>query len=178
MIELSKLSETEVGRWVEYRDKFDSKPDRGRIRSWNERWIFVVYRCGGNWDEYTKYTGVATDPGDLCFVNETKEEAKQVMAGQAESFAKPIEEGWCRCYEDPEVSGRVVWFPMKGDPQVVKDKEAEIERLKEENAHFAWRDADKNRLITELCDALESLIDWKVKPLRGDLLQRAREATK
>jgi hypothetical protein len=37
---------------------------------------------------------------------------------------------------------------------------------------------EKNRLITELADELESRIDWRVNPLRGDLIQRAREATK
>ena len=75
MIELKQLSASEVGAWVEYRDRFDSKPDRGRIKSWNEKFIFVVYRCGGNWDEFEKYTGVATDPGDLSWVPwERKEE--------------------------------------------------------------------------------------------------------
>lgn len=54
---------------------------------------------------------------------------------------------------------------------------AEILRLKEENAHFAWRDKDKNKLITELADALECYSEsWPMK--ETDLLQRAREATK
>jgi len=74
MIELKQLSASEVGAWVEYRDRFDSKPDRGRIKSWNEKFIFVVYRCGGNWGEFERYSGVATDPGDLSWVRESKEE--------------------------------------------------------------------------------------------------------
>ena len=55
------------------------------------------------------------------------------------------------------------------------DKDAEIERLKEENAHLAWRDKDQKQLITELCDALE-----KANPTDRyrKLLQRAREETK
>jgi hypothetical protein len=48
---------------------------------------------------------------------------------------------------------------------------AEILRLKEENAHLAWRNADKNKLIAELCDALS-------EPRFNELLQRAREATR
>jgi hypothetical protein len=57
---------------------------------------------------------------------------------------------------------------------------AEIERLKEENAHFAWRDADKNKLITELCDALGW---WALQrdyqpDFAQKLIQRAREATR
>jgi hypothetical protein len=67
VIEISKLSQSEVGAWVEYRDRFDSKPDKGRIKSWNQKFIFVVYRCAGNWDEFESYTGVATDPADLNF---------------------------------------------------------------------------------------------------------------
>jgi hypothetical protein len=52
---------------------------------------------------------------------------------------------------------------------------AEIERLKEENAHFAWRDKDKNKLITELADALEEY-DMLPCPKYETLIQRAREA--
>ena len=61
---------------------------------------------------------------------------------------------------------------------------AEIERLKEENAHFAWRDKDKDKLITELADALAGM-----KPISSSspitselekekLIHRAREATR
>ena len=67
MIEISKLGPADVGTWVKYRDRFDSKPDKGRIKSWNEKFIFVVYRCAGNWDDFENYTGVATDPIDLSF---------------------------------------------------------------------------------------------------------------
>jgi hypothetical protein len=70
MIEINKLSQSDIGDWVEYRDKFDSKPDKGRIKSWNQKFIFVVYRCGGNWNEFEKYTGVATDPSDLQLARE------------------------------------------------------------------------------------------------------------
>jgi hypothetical protein len=52
---------------------------------------------------------------------------------------------------------------------------AEIERLKEENAHFAWRDKDKNKIINELSDALKTKACWKEDV---ELIQRAREATK
>lgn len=68
MIDIAKLSDSDVGRWVEYRDSFDSKLDKGRIKSWNQKFVFVVYRCAGNWDQFEKYTGVATDPSDLNFL--------------------------------------------------------------------------------------------------------------
>ena len=67
MIEITNLIPTDRGRWVQYRDRFDSKLDLGRIKSWNEKFIFVVYRCAGNWDDFENYTGVSTDPSNLNF---------------------------------------------------------------------------------------------------------------
>jgi hypothetical protein len=67
MIEIDNLTQADRGRWVQYRDRCDSKPDSGRIKSWNTKFIFVVYRCAGRWDDYENYTGVATDPSDLSF---------------------------------------------------------------------------------------------------------------
>jgi hypothetical protein len=58
---------------------------------------------------------------------------------------------------------------------VIREKDAEIERLKEENAHFAWRDKDKNRLIIELCDALDGPRFDAIH--QRELVQRAQEAT-
>jgi hypothetical protein len=68
MIALDSLNQTYVGRWVEYRDRFDGRPERGRIKSWNTKFIFVVYRCNDDWDRFEFFTGVATDPTDLSFV--------------------------------------------------------------------------------------------------------------
>ena len=67
--------------------------------------------------------------------------------------------------------------------QKIADLEAEVARLKEENAHFAWRDTDKNRLIAELADALEEEFGESRDLMQGqqrpwNLIQRAREATK
>jgi FtsZ-binding cell division protein ZapB len=59
--------------------------------------------------------------------------------------------------------------------------QAEIERLNEENAHFAWRDKDKNKLITELADWIsgpDGDEHWHPDTHTGRLLKRAREATK
>ncbi len=57
---------------------------------------------------------------------------------------------------------------------LVVEKDAEIERLKEENAHFAWRDSDKNKLIAELAHAYSA--DRKVwNKENEDLIKRAWE---
>jgi hypothetical protein len=78
MIELASLSESDIGRWVLYRDRFDR--------------IFVVYRCAGNWDEFVKYTGVATDPVDLHFLHdETNMNSPQYPDGpDGPGYAPPI----------------------------------------------------------------------------------------
>lgn len=66
MIDITKLSNSDAGRWVEYRPTF-GEPERGRIKSWNQKYIFVVYKCGGEWRRYQDFTGAATSPSDLVF---------------------------------------------------------------------------------------------------------------
>jgi hypothetical protein len=68
MIDLHTLTEKDVGRWVEY--QCIGKTERGRIHSWNRHFVFVVYHAGDNWDLYWQYTGEATKPMDLIFVDE------------------------------------------------------------------------------------------------------------
>jgi hypothetical protein len=71
MIEIEHLKDPEdVGRWVVYNREGWTKKEMGRIRSWNEGWIFVVYNCDGNWDDFMKYSPYATHPRDLDFVVE------------------------------------------------------------------------------------------------------------
>ena len=65
---IEDLQEKDVGRLVEYNDGF-SQPEKGKIKSWNDKYIFVVYKCANNWDEFNKYTGVATSPEDLTFIS-------------------------------------------------------------------------------------------------------------
>lgn len=62
-IHISKLTDKDVGRWVIYLPKNEI----GRIKSWNETFIFVVYHCDGNWSNYQIYT-VSTNPRDLEFI--------------------------------------------------------------------------------------------------------------
>jgi len=66
MIDREALTEQDKGRWVEYAPGHGD-PEQGRIKSWNDKWIFVVYHCGDRWEEYTKFTAAATPPQDLTF---------------------------------------------------------------------------------------------------------------
>lgn len=68
MIDIAQLRKTDIGKWVEYLGK-GGEEDRGRIKSWNNSYIFVVYKCGGEWDRFQDFTGVATNPQDLHFIN-------------------------------------------------------------------------------------------------------------
>jgi hypothetical protein len=64
MIELYKLTQADIGKWVYYK----VNGTIGRIKSWNKRWIFVVYKCDKRWDRYQMYTGCATNPRELEFI--------------------------------------------------------------------------------------------------------------
>lgn len=68
MIDIATLSPESVGAWVEYNGSA-GEVERGKIKSWNDQYIFVVYKCDGNWHKYRNYTGVATSPSDLKFFN-------------------------------------------------------------------------------------------------------------
>ena len=66
MIDIEKLTDEDLGRWVVYTDG-TREEQLGRIKSWNDMWIFVVYHCADEWDKYQDYTGAATTPRDLKF---------------------------------------------------------------------------------------------------------------
>ena len=54
-----------TGMWVLY----EPKGEIGRVKSTNEKWVFVVYNCDGQWDDYNNYTAAATKPDDLRVLN-------------------------------------------------------------------------------------------------------------
>lgn len=62
IIENHKLTNQDIGRIVVYKDG-----SAGKIKCWNEQWVFVVYVCASQWNDYQNYTGCATDPKDLRF---------------------------------------------------------------------------------------------------------------
>lgn len=70
MIDLNKLTSKDIGRGVTY-TRYNmygiGEPVLGRIKSWNDEWIFVVYNCDNDWKNYQEYTAAATRPVDLEF---------------------------------------------------------------------------------------------------------------
>ena len=68
-IKLDKLKKEDIGKWVLYDDGF--KKEEGRIKSWNSKFVFVVYKCAGQWDEFKNYTACATNPEDIQLLEQT-----------------------------------------------------------------------------------------------------------
>ena len=60
---LKVITDGDIGKWVEYQGH--NYTQKGRMKSFNDKWVFVVFHCDGNWDNYRDYTGCACDPGDL-----------------------------------------------------------------------------------------------------------------
>ena len=65
MINIKTLKETDIGKWVEYRSSGGEKVERGKIKSWNDKFVFVVYSCNEEWDRFQDFTGESTRPEDL-----------------------------------------------------------------------------------------------------------------
>lgn len=63
-----ELTESDKGRWVEYWPS----SEKGRIKSWNKSFVFVVYKCGGNWNDYQNYTAASTHPKSLRFLQDSE----------------------------------------------------------------------------------------------------------
>ncbi|MCJ7777781.1 MAG: hypothetical protein MUP16_05655 [Sedimentisphaerales bacterium] len=78
-IAIPKLNESDKGRWVLYVGLAGER-EKGRIKSWNDKYIFVVYKCDGDWDNYKNYGGTATEPKQLCFLPESEIEATEKLS--------------------------------------------------------------------------------------------------
>jgi len=63
MIEIKKLTKADCGSWVIYNDGIGF-PEQGKIKSWNNKYIFVVFNAGF---DYRNYTGQACNPNNLFF---------------------------------------------------------------------------------------------------------------
>lgn len=71
-MKISDLTKDDIGKWVHYipsHAKEDiSQWENGKIKSWNDSGIFVVY-AAGDWseDHWKDYTAAHTNPKDLEF---------------------------------------------------------------------------------------------------------------
>jgi len=60
-----KTEELKKGMWVKYVPFLGGVSEIGRVKSWNDKFVFVVYKCDEKWDQYENYTGAATKIEDL-----------------------------------------------------------------------------------------------------------------
>ena len=68
-VDLKKLTSRDVGRWVEYTAP-DGKNAIGKLKSWNDKYAFIVFNCNQNWDDYKNYTASPVDPKQLIFTDQ------------------------------------------------------------------------------------------------------------
>jgi hypothetical protein len=73
MIDISKLTRDDIGRWVKFKG-FSGKEEIGKLKFWNDRYIFVVFHCDDNWGNYADYTGESVNSCNLEFYDEKTEE--------------------------------------------------------------------------------------------------------
>jgi hypothetical protein len=67
MIPIASLTDADRGRWVIYH-AMPGHLERGRIKSWTNQFIYVVFHCPDDqWDNFEDYTAAPTRPEDLEF---------------------------------------------------------------------------------------------------------------
>lgn len=64
---LDELRDDYVGRWVMYTDAL-GREEVGRIKSWNAKYIFAVFKCNGEWSRFHEFTGQSVNPEDLTLL--------------------------------------------------------------------------------------------------------------
>ena len=68
MINITDLKKEDIGKWVLYTASHGAT-ETGRLKSWNDKFVFVVYKCGNEWNRHKDFTGQATKPEDLRFMD-------------------------------------------------------------------------------------------------------------
>jgi len=79
MITIDSLTEEDIGKWVVYTASHGAQ-EKGRLKSWNDQWIFVVYKTGGEWYHFKDCTGQATKPEDLEWKDSNDEKNQSSQA--------------------------------------------------------------------------------------------------
>ena len=65
---IKEVTSKDIGKWVEH----TPTGEKGIIKTIRDHIIFIVYQCGGNWDNYKDYTACATHIEDLVYTNGTE----------------------------------------------------------------------------------------------------------
>ena len=70
---IKTMRKSHVGRFVKYLPT----GEMGRIKSWNDSYIFVVFNCDDSWYDYEKYTAQSCLPSDLKLTSELNIDKKE-----------------------------------------------------------------------------------------------------
>ena len=62
---MPKFTKDDIGKWVRYNDGHNTA--RGRIKSINENFVFVIFHSNDKWGNFKEYTGQACNPEQLTF---------------------------------------------------------------------------------------------------------------
>ena len=72
MVNINELTPKDRGRWVVYEHPGGSK-EYGRLKSWRDGFLWVVYKCNDEWERYADFTGQCTFPDDVRFLTKNEE---------------------------------------------------------------------------------------------------------
>jgi hypothetical protein len=70
MIYITDLKPEHVGQWIRYRGGRTGEWEHGRIKTWNARHLFVVFKCDERWDDFELFTSMACDPSTIDFIDD------------------------------------------------------------------------------------------------------------
>lgn len=65
-IRISELRQSDIGKWIIYTNGV-GQTERGKLKSWNRKNVFVVFKCGDEWDRFQDFTGSSCNPKTLDF---------------------------------------------------------------------------------------------------------------
>ena len=74
-VRLDQLSDRDIGRWIVWTDPNLGTVQKGRLKSWNELFCFVVFKCNDDWIRFENYSAEACAPRECRFLapkHETK----------------------------------------------------------------------------------------------------------
>ena len=78
MINVHSLTDENIGDWVGYLDSDGNIVEVGRIKGWNELFVFVVYKCD-DWNKFQDYTAIASNPKHLKFLDVNHLKIQEVL---------------------------------------------------------------------------------------------------
>lgn len=91
MIDIKKLTKKDIGKWVMF-SRCGGKKKLGKIKYHNDKFIFVVYKCEGEWSRFKEYTAAATNPEDLVFCETLGEPTKDEVLYKGRDYDSSVKE--------------------------------------------------------------------------------------